>query len=171
MSETILATMLGDYEAARRSLEDAVVAGGGDPFLLLELAEVWHRLGNSTQANATLDKAWRQWGRRRPEILLPALAELGRESEARRILADLETRFADGEFVYAAKAFEAYYHLGEYDAALVWLQRAIDDRQFAIFSRLRAGRFEAVHDDPRFEAAMRQLEAMETKAPDREPSV
>lgn len=156
--------LLGDDVAASKTLDEAIASssGGGVAPVLLEMAELRARAGNLEQANEFVAKAWDLESRRTPVLFPPVLARLGRTQEARRILADMEAQFGRGEFVRASRVFEGYYFLEDYDQALVWLTRAIEDRQYWLFPRLRSELFHAVREDVRFQEAMLLLERIES---------
>jgi len=160
-------TMRGNYPAAVELFNRAFNATGGraDDFptwILLYRSYACYLMQDSACANQSLDKAWELYGTRRPEWFPGVLAALGRVGQARKILADIEERAAAGDYVNAEEAFLAYYHLGDLDKAFVWLERAIDDREDVFYLLRSPIHFTDLHDDPRFQQALKHLQEIET---------
>ena len=85
-----------------------------------------------------------------------AYAVSGRPADARRILADLKTTSSTG---YVSPYYIAliYAGLGDKDKALVWFERAVDDRsgQPALF--YNDARWDTLHADPRWASLIKRI--------------
>jgi serine/threonine-protein kinase len=85
-----------------------------------------------------------------------ALGMAGQEARARAILADLE---ALSRTQYVAAYYLAHVHtgLGERDAAIDCLERALEDRSGAIYGIKGSYLFAGLRDHPRFQALLRRM--------------
>ncbi|WP_405232537.1 tetratricopeptide repeat protein [Lentisalinibacter salinarum] len=79
------------------------------------------------------------------------LARLGRDAEARQILARLIGR-SEERYLPPVAIAVVYAGLGEDDEALLWLERALLARDVHLIGLTRDTRFEALHGNRRFEA-------------------
>ena len=57
--------------------------------------------------------------------------------------------------------FEAHYLLGEYDEAMVWLNRAIDERELFFLPRLYSAELASLRQDARFAPALARIRAVQ----------
>jgi hypothetical protein len=93
-----------------------------------------------------------------------ALATLGRSDDARTILLANELGWRDGQLATAGPSFSAHYLLGEFDEAFVWLNRAIENREWELLPYLRSERcYGDIRGDVRFDCVMHrpaEIEAM-----------
>ncbi|HEY7284535.1 MAG TPA: protein kinase [Vicinamibacterales bacterium] len=88
--------------------------------------------------------------------LAGAYARLGRTAETHKILSDL---LKPGAYPYVAPADIAavYVWLGDADRAMEWLQKAYDERSFAmVYLKVHPG-YDALRQDPRFLEMLRRL--------------
>jgi serine/threonine-protein kinase len=85
-----------------------------------------------------------------------AYAMAGREADARRILAKL---YDAAKTSYVAPYHLAYVHtgLGEYDAAIDWLEKAYEDRAGAIYGIKGSFLFKDLRQHPRFQALLAKM--------------
>ncbi|HEY3350364.1 MAG TPA: protein kinase [Thermoanaerobaculia bacterium] len=85
-----------------------------------------------------------------------ALGMTGQEAKARAILSDLE---ALARTQYVAPYYLAHVHtgLGERDAAMDCLERALEDRSGAIYGIKGSYLFASLRDHPRFQAMLRRM--------------
>jgi TolB-like protein/Tfp pilus assembly protein PilF len=85
-----------------------------------------------------------------------ALGLGGRPEEARSVLRQLEERSATA---YVPPASRAWIHLGlgELDAALEWLDRAVDKRDQLMMPIKSYGFFDPIRADPRFDTLLRKM--------------
>ncbi len=89
--------------------------------------------------------------------LAHALARAGRADSARRILAPVELRASGGNGSPIAVAM-AYAGLGERDASLAWLGRAVQQKDPWLYAMsINAPLFDVVRGDPRFAEAARGM--------------
>ncbi len=91
-----------------------------------------------------------------------AYALVGRTAEARQILAQFETMAAGS---YVSPYHRAYIHtgLGEYDAAIGWLERAHADRSGAIYGIKGSFLFQPLRTHPRFQALLRKMNLADSR--------
>jgi tetratricopeptide (TPR) repeat protein len=128
---------------------------------LLMLTRICHALGDNACAVAATDRAWRAQGVRRAEWFPGVLALLGRNDEARHILADMEVRYARGTLPLSAFAVEAAVELGDLDEAFLWLDRTIDNRELVLLGPLHVSdRLESLRNDPRYDSVLQRIEAL-----------
>ena len=85
-----------------------------------------------------------------------AYAISGRESQARKVLQDLEARLGQ-PYVPAYAIALVYTGLGENDQAISWLQRAFDDRSTSMVYLKLDPELVSLHSDPRFEQLSRRI--------------
>jgi TolB-like protein/class 3 adenylate cyclase/tetratricopeptide (TPR) repeat protein len=83
-------------------------------------------------------------------------ANVGREREARDLLAQLEAR-RGGEWVSPVALARIHLGLGSREQALAELERAYDENAYEIASLRVDGRWEPLHGEPRFEALVRRI--------------
>lgn len=93
-------------------------------------------------------------------ICYPTLARAhalaGRADEARRVLADLESK-SPPRFVEPLEVAIVYEALGERDTAFAWLDRALKARSHWLVALAVEPRFESLRDDPRYEALVKKV--------------
>jgi serine/threonine-protein kinase len=124
-------SILGNFEAAAQLVYDSLYAKG-------------EALPRELRGPAVA--GW--WG------LLLGLA--GYREEASTLLAELFERQAAGEFVNSDAIAWVYVGLGQHDEAMVWLQRAYDEReQGLVLLKLRP--FDALRGNPRFEMLLQDV--------------
>jgi DNA-binding winged helix-turn-helix (wHTH) protein/TolB-like protein len=85
-----------------------------------------------------------------------AYAISGRESQARKVLQDLEARLGQ-PYVPGYAIALVYTGLGENDQAISWLQRAFDDRSTSMVYLKLDPELISLHSDPRFEQLSRRI--------------
>ena len=85
-----------------------------------------------------------------------AYARAGEHEKARAILSDL---LALSEKEYVAEVHLAYVYagLGEYDAAIDWLERAFEHRSASIYGINGSYLFSPMREHPRFQALLRKM--------------
>lgn len=85
-----------------------------------------------------------------------ALAEAGREEEARAVLRELEERAADGR---ASNYHLAYVHtgLGEHDRALDLLEEAVEGRAGPVYAIQGSFLFAPLRSHPRFQRLLEEI--------------
>jgi DNA-binding winged helix-turn-helix (wHTH) protein/TolB-like protein/Flp pilus assembly protein TadD len=85
-----------------------------------------------------------------------AYAVSGHATQARKVLQDLEAR-AGQPYVPAYAIALVYAGLGENDHAIIWLQRAFDDRSTPIAFLKLDPELNGLHSDPRFEQLVQRV--------------
>lgn len=124
--------------------------------------EILHSMGCLDQAQREIEEAWQQFGESDAPSFPGVLAMLGRSDHARSILRANETSWREGQLAIAADSFSGHYHLDEFDQAFVWLQRAIENREWALLPYLRCDRFYGnIRRDVRFGYVMHRLAEIE----------
>jgi tetratricopeptide (TPR) repeat protein len=94
-----------------------------------------------------------QWG---PPNLAQALAACGETVAARRLLAEIEKRVPEQPMPLVGLAV-AHHWLGNDDAALDWLERAIDARDYWLIMLRYDPSMIRLRDNPRYAALMRRV--------------
>ncbi|HSA94735.1 MAG TPA: winged helix-turn-helix domain-containing protein [Acidobacteriota bacterium] len=84
------------------------------------------------------------------------LAKSGEVGEAREWLARIQAAAAKA-YVSPTSFVMAYVGLGEYDEALTWIERAIDERDSIIIPIKTYAFFDPLRADPRFQACVRRM--------------
>ena len=89
-------------------------------------------------------------------LLVHAYAQVGRRSDALRLLGELKRRKQTG-YVPAAAFVKAYLGLGEYDRAFFWLEEAYKEQSNLLQFLKVHPIFDPVRDDPRFANLLRRV--------------
>ena len=134
-------------------------------FQLLDiLARAQFHSGDAAAAIATLDSPLARQFNRYPAKYAASLALLGRTEEARQAVDEMiqRDRLGTGDTVAVSLGFWAYFYLGDFDEAFVWMNRGIENREVFLIGSLRTSPLlDSLRDDPRFNAAMARLEEIE----------
>jgi tetratricopeptide (TPR) repeat protein len=80
----------------------------------------------------------------------------GRRAEAEQVLSTLE-ELSKSRYVCPYEMATARAALGQHDAALGWLRRAVDDRSVCIPDLKTDPRLDALRHDPRFQALLKEV--------------
>ncbi len=121
-----------------------------------------HFMGRIEEAKRDLDELWAQFGKSDRFSFPSVLASLGQPDLARAILRENDLAWREGRLHLCSYSLGGHSHVGELDQAFVWLDRAIENREWWILPQLRSNLFYAdVRGDPRFQRAMRRLEEIE----------
>jgi hypothetical protein len=121
-----------------------------------------HYAGDAVTAHASLDGALNRYAADRPELFPGVLVMLGRTREAQWMLSSTATRFNEGSLAVASESFWGSFYLGDIEAALIWLGRAIDNREYWLVPMLRCSPIlEPIRSEPGYSRAMNQLAAIE----------
>jgi tetratricopeptide (TPR) repeat protein len=150
------------YVDAEKHLKRALDLDPLSPGAHTRLAEVYQMTGKFPEALELLQRVTSVRGED-PErsIKLAALyAAMGRGSDARRILTNIDRpgiRSSDIGLV------SAYLDLGNKDRAVYWLERAMDEREFAIYAAVDP-RLDRLRADPRYQALVSRLR-LPTRSP------
>jgi tetratricopeptide (TPR) repeat protein len=149
---------IGRFDEAAIELA-AAVALGGSPFALWSYGTVLSALGRHGEAIAAHREAVQLTGGRYSfyeALLANALAQAGNTDEARAILRELEGR-ATREYVPAFDRALVLAGLGESDAALDALDRALAERNAFLWARIHFPQLRGLVHLPRFQAISDQL--------------
>jgi TolB-like protein/DNA-binding winged helix-turn-helix (wHTH) protein/Tfp pilus assembly protein PilF len=80
----------------------------------------------------------------------------GRKTEARNILAELQT-LSEHKYVPATDTALIYAGLGEKDKSFAWLDKAFEEHSFTLSNLKVEPRFDSLHSDPRFADLLRRI--------------
>jgi len=83
-------------------------------------------------------------------------AASGRETEARKILAELQ-KLSEHGYVQATDLALVHAGLGDKDKAFAWLDKAYEERSFSLINLKVEPRFDSLHSDPRFADLLRRI--------------
>jgi len=78
----------------------------------------------------------------------------GRKAEARAVL---ERLLRSDRYNLPTGVGHVYLGLGEYDAALEWFDRAVEERDQNMMLILSGRHFDPIREDPRFAALLRKM--------------
>jgi serine/threonine-protein kinase len=148
----------GRQEEAAEELA-AAVALGDSPFALWSYGTALSALGRHDEAIAAHRSAVAMTGGRYPHylaLLAGALGEAGRLDEAQSALAELDA-LAQREYVPPFDRAVVLASLGDLDAALEALEKAYQDRNALLWSRIYLPQFRRLAGLPRFEALADRL--------------
>ena len=84
------------------------------------------------------------------------LGRLGRNAEARAILAELDEA-AKKSYVTPFSRALVYIGLGDFDTAFEWLDRAVDERDVHILHLTVKPVYDPIRSDPRFHRLLRKM--------------
>jgi serine/threonine-protein kinase len=149
---------VGRFDEAATELT-AAVALGGSPFALWSYGTVLSALGRHEEAIAAHREAVQLTGGRYSyyeALLANALAQHAKADEARAILRELEAR-ATREYVPPFDRALVLAGLGEDDAALDALEKALAERNAFLWARIHFPQLERLSQLPRFSAIAAQL--------------
>ena len=126
----------------------------------LGLVQVWVQRGDVAKANAVFAPLWAKFQHARPAaaVLAHQLALLGRQAEARALIDDA----SHDPNVDASLCVLTYWALKEYDDALVWLRRGIDDRNPSVLVLIRMPKvFPGLRELPGYADALAYLDSLQ----------
>lgn len=117
------------------------------------------RRGNEAEAQARFEKAWLEFGQSTPEAFIVVLPRVGHEETLRKMMATWDEAQRP---VPAWSRFMAFYGLREYDEALDWLGRALDENSFDAYLRVRlkAG-FSEISQLPEYRKILAHVDELE----------
>jgi Tfp pilus assembly protein PilF len=88
--------------------------------------------------------------------LAHSYAVSGRKTEARKILAELQS-LSEHKYVPATDTALIYAGLGEKDTSFVWLDKAYEEHSFTLSNLKVEPRFDSLRSDPRFADLLRRI--------------
>ena len=146
------------YDRARAQIErglslDPAHAGAYWVLGLLELD-----LGRFAEAITALETGVRLAGGSslHEMTLASAYATAGRSADARRVLAELETREAAGEYLWPVGMAMAFAQLGELDRGIALIAQAVDERAGWVWIGMEP-RLDPLRGDPRFDVLLERV--------------
>ena len=144
---------------SERSKSALRLASRGEAFGLAGLhINLLFRLGKVDEAKAEFAPLWASSGSRIPNDSGGNSLSLGYEREARELAAKLSQQSDVDPFW----VFLAYYGLGMYDDALVWLRRVIDGRDGPVVSLLRVpNQFPGLQEQPGYAELLKYLDSIQ----------
>ncbi len=123
---------------------------------------IGHYMGNREEAKRDLAEAWSLFGQSDRSAFPGVLGALDQPELARTILRENDLAWHEGRLHQSAYSFGGHYYLGEFDQAFVWLDRAIENREWWLLPFIRSKFFYAdIRNHPRFQRAMRRLAEIE----------
>ncbi|MEH6570872.1 MAG: hypothetical protein V7709_17455 [Halioglobus sp.] len=152
----------GDYEEAVRVINISIELGEGsqDPSGYLEKAYILVHKGDIEEASRLVDLGLPYLNSSYTTAMgrvAYLLSRVGREEEARVIVAGIEARAAD-QYISPAGPFYAYAGLNDADKAFEWLDKVIDESVYLIIvGLLTSPRYDGLRLDPRFDVALARL--------------
>ena len=154
-----VARVAGDPQASIEFATQAIAMAPAFWVGYLQLADTQLALGNEELALSAFSQADNYSGGNAKAVAGRAnvLARLGREEEARDLLASLEAMSLDS---YVSPGLFAAVHagLGEDDLAFAWLDQALAARDLIIRNLATNPLLDPLHKDPRFESFIRRAE-------------
>jgi tetratricopeptide (TPR) repeat protein len=154
---------LGRFEAALASVDRALRTASPDWFrgrmIRIRIAQF---MGKTDEAQSDLGALWSDFGETHRASFPSVFAPLGQPELAREILRENDAAWRDGRLHLCSYSFGAHCFLGEFDQAFVWLDRAIENREWWMLPFLRSEIFYGnVRSDSRFHRAMARLAEIE----------
>lgn len=127
------------------------------PLCIYALGQIYSASGDIEQSLAVhsalpVGTEFRQWS------LGISYALAGREADSRAIISEMQADPTPRDELHIALAYSA---LGEFDAAIEWLERAYESRSdwlpWVVLENAYGGSVEPIRDDPRFQVIVDQL--------------
>jgi len=151
----------GDLSGAERNFNEAIRLaphGTGRRGGTIGRIFISIQRGDLEKAKAEFEPLWSDYRHTPFGALGFLLARLGHEAEARALVAEL-SRDSDAD---SETIFWLYYGLKDYEHALEWLRRGIDDRNTTFLSFVRLpNAFPEIQDLPGFAAVLAHLDSLQ----------
>jgi tetratricopeptide (TPR) repeat protein len=158
----IIGTFAGFIDIAYGRLDEAVAEGRRtqslDPNYLYQgsqLAVAYREKGMFAEALELFKKATEVLGIPQPGLAI-TYAEMGRRSDAERVLGEVKT-FAATHYFAGEEIASIYVALGDNDAAFQWLERAYQEHSGSLHGIVARPIFRPLHSDPRFAALLKRI--------------
>jgi len=151
---------VGDFDSARRDLEEAVAIDSNAGYALWSYGYALKCLGRLDEAVAIFERLVNASGRAVPfylSLLGGALGAAGETSKARGVLNELEERRHRNEFVASIDIATVLVDLGELEPAIDALERARDERNAFLWGRIYFPHFAPLRANPRWRALVRRV--------------
>jgi DNA-binding winged helix-turn-helix (wHTH) protein/tetratricopeptide (TPR) repeat protein len=118
--------------------------------------------GDVDQARVLLTRALDFHGESVPNSMAGVLALLGEVESARKILSQTDRLLEEGKVVMFTPIVEGHFFLGDLDSAFIWLEHAVDNREWFLIGAIRCARyFSDLRKDHRFVGVMERLRHIE----------
>jgi adenylate cyclase len=158
----IISTFAGFIDIAYGRLDEAVAEGRRtqslDPNYLYQgsqLAVAYREKGMFAEALELFNKATEGTGIPQPGLAI-TYAEMGRRSDAERVLGEVKT-FAATHYFAGEEIASIYVALGDNDAAFRWLERAYNEHSGSLHGIVARPIFRPLRSDPRFADLLRRI--------------
>jgi tetratricopeptide (TPR) repeat protein len=154
-----LLALMKNYEAAMNEFETAVHLNPQLPYVWQRMGPVLLMQGKAQDAIAALEKARDYSGGEQDKLacLGHAYGVSGRETDARKILEQLNLIASRGRYVSPLHVAFVYEGLRDHENALEWLERAYQRRdEYLVYLNVYP-EFRDLHSDPRFQNILRKI--------------
>ena len=152
--------IIGDFETAARVLARTLEIAPDSGYALWSYATALRFLGRYEESIAVSDKLVEATSREVPFYLArlgAVLADAGERSEAEEILQELQSRRERNVFVASRDLATLLTALGEHEAALDALERAVQERNALMWSWVYQAEYRPLRSHPRWQAVARQV--------------
>jgi tetratricopeptide (TPR) repeat protein len=156
----ILLRSQGDFVAAERALDTAIRLSPRGLFHRLAAAyriDLLIDRGDIENAKAAFEPLWAEYRYSDPARFSLVLGRLGHETEATELAAQL----ARDPTANPYDVFHAYYALGNYDEALVWMRRTIDDRGAHVAFLRLPNLYPGLQEQPGYADALKYFDSLQ----------
>src|SRR5262249_32927572 len=117
------------------------------------------RRNDEEEAHRRFESAWAEFGHVDPRQFVYLLPRFGRERELRALMTDWDSAPGSATAVLHAQAHRG---LGEYDEAMKWLRRAVDERDLSVLETIRLPNANReLRDRPDYAELLRYLDSIE----------
>ena len=153
---------IGRYDEAIVQAQKALDLAPHFPVGLYVLGGAYAEIGRFDEAIETYRQALKKYPSQSFTWSLAGVyARAGRTAEARKLMADLESGAPLSDSRDPWSIAGAYVLLGEYDKAMLWLERAYEARSLFLPGLRRDRWFKPLHTNPRFQSLLRRLNLAE----------
>ena len=140
-----------------RRYDEAIAEGRRALAVIPEATAIHTYVGNALWQNGRYDEALAEYGLAWPPDAIDALARgyaTGGPRAASKALADYLAKARPGNLIDVASAYAA---AGEADAAFSWIERALADCRPGVLHMKFLPEFDAIRNDPRFDALLKRI--------------
>ncbi len=145
----------GEYDRAIEQLRKTLELNSSFDGTRVLLGLSYRQAGRFAEALAALDEAT-TGSSALSGVRAEVLAASGQRAAAQRLLADVEKRFSTEPLPRSILA-AAHLALGEKDAALIWLERGVEERDQVLISLKISPQWDPIRADPRFQELLRRM--------------
>ena len=153
---------LGRFDAALACVDRALQSAYPDWFRgRMIRIRIGHFMGTSTRRSGSSMTVGRV-RRDSPRVVSERPGRLGQPELARAILRENDAAWREGRLHLCSYSVGGHYYLGEHDETFVWLDRAVENREWWMLHTLRSELFlQEIRSHSRFQRAMRRLAEIE----------